>query len=180
MTIDNVIDINWVELFGCCTNITTMQANGQGTNGFVRALTASTVTNTELRKKGRKRKQDRGTVVQPASTLTRAHAAIFPKLKILRLTGLNISFSEGNHASGILFDVFKRGIQQRMAASAPLTLHIIDCEISPEHVDDLRKLVQDFHWKRGLTNASGRRVTDETSRAYATLGLYGESRYCAT
>jgi F-box-like len=151
MSATNIIDINWFELFGCCTNVTTMQAIGQGTSGFVRALTAPTVTNAGLSKEGKKRKQGSGesTVVQPASIVAHAHAAIFPELKLLGLTELN--FSEGKHTSGILFDVFERGLQQRMAASgAPLKLlRISNCDISTEHASDLRKLVQDFHWDEG-------------------------------
>jgi hypothetical protein len=123
MSATNIIDINWVELFSCCTNVTTMQAIGHGTSSLVRALTAPTVTNAGSSKEGRKGKHDNreSTLVQPASTVVHAHAAIFPKLKFLGLTELN--FSESKHASGILFDVFERGLQQRMAASgAPLKL----------------------------------------------------------
>jgi hypothetical protein len=149
---NGVIDINWVELFSCCTNVTTMEAIGLGASGLVRALTAPTVTNAGSSKEGRERKQDsRSTVVQPASTVAHAHAAIFPRLKHLGLTELNLYLSEGKHTSEILFDVFERGLQQRMAASAsPLTLRVSNCDISPEKANDLRKLVQDFHWDRDL------------------------------
>jgi hypothetical protein len=142
MSATSTIDINWVELFGCCTNVTTMQAIGRGTSGFVRALTVPTVTNAGSSKEGPERKQD------SRSTVVHAHAAIFPKLKLLGLTELD--FSEGNHTSGILFDVFERGLQQRMAASgAPLTLRLSNCNIGTEYANDLRKLVRDFHWDEG-------------------------------
>jgi hypothetical protein len=83
MSATHIVDINWAELFSSCTNVTTIQANGNGTSSLVRALTAPTVTN-----------DDRAsTLVQPASTVAHAHAAIFPKLKFLELFRLN--FSEG-------------------------------------------------------------------------------------
>jgi len=151
MSVTDINDINWVELFGCCPNVTTMEAIGHGTSGLVRVLTAPTATNSGFSRKGRKRKRDsreRSTLVQPDTTVTHVHTAIFPKLEFLRLTELN--FAEHKHPSGILFDVFERGLQQRMAALAPLKLlHIRDCEISPNNlkqVNDLEKLVQDFHW----------------------------------
>jgi hypothetical protein len=148
MSTTSIIDINWVELFSCCTNVTTMQATGYGTSGLVRALTAPTVTNAGSSKEGRKGKHDNGesALVQPASSVVHAHAAIFPKLKFLGLTELN--FPESKHASGILFDVFERGLRQRMAASgAPLELlRISDCDISTEHANDLENLVQEIHW----------------------------------
>jgi hypothetical protein len=147
MSVMNMIDINWVELFSCCTNVTTMQATGRGASSLVRALTAPTVTNDGSSKEGRKRNPDdrESTPVQPASTVAHAHAAIFPKLKFLGLSELNFD-------GGILFDVFKRGLQQRMAASgAPLKLlRISDCNISTEHADDLQKLAQGFHWDKNV------------------------------
>ena len=151
----NIIDINWVELFSCCTNVTTMQAIGRGTSGLVRALAVPTVTNAGPSKDGRKQEEDnRSTVIQPACTVARAHATIFPKMKILGLTELN--FYDGSHTSDILFNVFKSGLQQRMAASgAPLTLRISNCEISAGHTNDLRKLARDFHWNKGEGSIGG-------------------------
>ncbi|KAF8498176.1 hypothetical protein F5888DRAFT_1906452 [Russula emetica] len=147
----NIIDLNWVELFNCCTNVTTMQAIGHGTSSLVRALTAPTVTNAGPSKEGRNRKHDNreSTLVQPTRTVAHAHAAIFPKLESLGLTELN--FAEGKYPSGILFDVFERGLQQRMAVSgAPLKLlRISNCYISTEHANDLKKLVQDFQSDEG-------------------------------
>jgi hypothetical protein len=148
----NIIDANWVELFSCCTNVTTLQAIGRGTSSLVRALTAPTVTNAGSSKEGRGHDNREGTLVQPASTVAHAHSAVFPKLKFLGLTELY--FADGKYPSGILFDVFERGLQQRMAASgAPLgLLRISDCDISTKHANDLKKLVQDFQWdeKEGL------------------------------
>jgi hypothetical protein len=123
-----------------------MQAIGPGTSSIVRALTAPTLTNAGSSKEGRKRKRDNreSTVVQPASTVAHAHAAIFPKLKFLGLRELD--FAE-HDASSILFDVVERGLQQRMAASRALSkLLISDCNISTKNANALRKLVQDFHW----------------------------------
>ena len=148
MSAANIIDINWVELFSCCTNIITMQAIGLGTSSFVRALTPPTVTNAGSSEQARKRNHnDRAsTLVQVASTVTHGHATIFPKLKFLGLTKLD--FSERELTSGMLLDVLERGLQQRMTASgAPLTLlRISGCKISTKRANDLRKLVQDFHW----------------------------------
>ena len=148
-------DINGVELFGCCTNVTTLQAIGHGTSGLVRAL-----TNTgpgKKRRKVTKRKRDSraSTLVQPASTMAQAQAAIFPKLKSLGLSELN--FVDGEQPSSTLFDVFERGLRQRMAVFAPLDLLMISaCEISAEHANDLKKLVVDFDWDdhQGLVDES--------------------------
>jgi hypothetical protein len=137
--------INWVELFSCCTNVTTMQASGQGMKSLVRALTTPTVTNAGPSKRGRKQIHDNreSAVVQPA------YPAIFPNLNSLGLTALN--FSEGKHDPlplGIPFDVFKRGLQQRMEASGvPLKLLCFDgCNMSRESASDLHELVQDVYW----------------------------------
>ena len=153
MSVTNTIDINWVELFGCFTNVNTVHAIGLGTSSLVHALTAPAVTNAGSSKKGngRKRKHDNreNTMVQPASTAAHAHAALFPNLKFLGLTKLK--FSEGKHdSSGILFHVFERGLQQRMGAPLGL-LRICDCQmtqIRAKRANDLqrlKKLVQDFH-----------------------------------
>ena len=144
-TIDT-IDINWVELFSCCPNVTSMLANGHETSGLVRALTAPTVTDAGSNREGWKHNNGENMLVQPTSTVAHAHAALFPKLKFLELAGL--TFAVGNHISGTLFDDFERGLQQRMAVSgAPLTLlRISDCYISNDQANGLQKLVQDFHW----------------------------------
>jgi hypothetical protein len=144
----HTIDPNWVELFSCCSNVTNMEAIGPGTSSLVRALTAPTVTNAGSSMEGTKRKNDNraSTLVQPASAVALAHAAIFPKLKILGLTELN--FSDGRHTTGTLFDVFERGLQQRMVASGESLklLRLSDCHISTKHANDLQKLVHDFDW----------------------------------
>ena len=143
MSVSEIFDIDWVELLSCCTNVNTMQAIGPGTSSIVRALTALTVTNAGSSKEGRKRRRDNreSTVVQPASTVAHAHAAIFPKLKFLGLRDLDFA------APGNLFDVVERGLQQRMVMSgALLKILISDCSISTKRANALRKLVQDFHW----------------------------------
>jgi hypothetical protein len=142
--VHNTVDANWVELFSCCTNVITVRAIGHGTSNFVQAVIASTATNTKSGKGRRKRRHDNreNTLVQPASTVAHAHAAVFPKLMSLGLTDMNIA--DGN--LGILFDDLERSLQQRMAASgAPLkSLCLSDCYISTEHANDLKKLVQNF------------------------------------
>jgi hypothetical protein len=144
MSTDNEIDINWVELFGCCTDINTVHAIGNGTSGLVRALASPMVTNAGSSKEGRKRKHDNreSTAVQPASTVAHAHAAILPNLKFLGLIDLYIG--EGRYYHPILYEVFESGLQQRMASGSPLKLlRISDCEISTERANNVRKLVQD-------------------------------------
>jgi len=144
----DIIDINWVELFSCCTNVTTMQAIGRGTSSLVRALTAPTVTNAGPGKERRKRKHKReSTQIPPAGTVAHTDAAIFPKLMFLGLSELPFSLSEGKHPSGTLFNIFKRGLQQRMAASgAPLKLlHISDCGVRTKYANSLQVFVQDLH-----------------------------------
>jgi hypothetical protein len=156
MSTTRIIDINWVEIFSCCTNVTSVQVHGA--SGLVRALTAPTVTNAVSNKRGRKRKHDNreSTLVQTFNTVVHADATIFPKLKVLGLTELD--FFEGDGPSGTLFDVFERGLQQRTAASGvPLKLlRISDCIISTEHANDLHNLVQDLHWdeNEGLSDES--------------------------
>ena len=148
----NIIDINWVELFSCCTNVTMMKAIGLGTSSLVRTLTTPTVANPESSKEGRKRKRanKESTVVQPANTVAYLHAAVFPKLKFLEVREQN--FAEGN-----LFYIFEKGLQQRMVASdVPLTsLCISRCDISTERANDLRKLVQYFYWDEDEEGLSG-------------------------
>jgi hypothetical protein len=145
MSAASIVDINWAELFSRFINVTTMQAIGDGTSNLVRALTASTITNAGPRKKGRKRKHNnRESTVQLASTVAHAHTAIFPKLKFLGLANQN--FHDSKHLSGIPFDIFERGLQQRMVASGvPLrSLYLSDCDISTEHAKALQMLVEDF------------------------------------
>ena len=149
MSAVDTVNLNWVELFSRCTNVTTMQVIGRGVSDLVQALTAPTDTNAGSSKVGRKRKHNNreSARVQPASTVAHAHAAIFPELKFLGLAQLNFSDSKHN-PSGILFDVFKRGLQQRTATSgAPLKLlRVHGCHISAKRANDLEKLVQDFNW----------------------------------
>ena len=144
----NAFEMNWVELLGYCINVTTIQVIGNGTSNLVRALTAPTVTNAGSSEEGRKWNHDNreSTVARPPGTQAHAHAAIFPELKILDLNELDLAEGKG-HPSGMLFDVFERGLQQRMAASgAPLkVLRVSDCDISTEHAKDLQKFAQDFH-----------------------------------
>ena len=148
----STFDVNWVELFGYCIKVTTLQVIGDGTSNLVRALTAPTVTNAGSSEEGRKWNHDNGesTVAKPAGTVAHVHAAIFPELKILELCQHELADNRINRfpsPSGIQFDGFKRGLQQRMAASgAPLKLlRISNCVISTDHAEDLQKLVQDYY-----------------------------------
>ena len=141
--------VNWVELFKCCTKVTTLQATGCRTSGLVRALTTPRVTNTWRGWKGKKTRRDNSddTSAQPArSTVSCAQAAIFPNLKSLSLK--NLDFAERVYSSGILFNVVKKGLRQRKAAyNTPLKmLRIDDCAISAERAKALQGLVQTLHW----------------------------------
>ena len=122
--------VNWVELFKRCTKLTTMQAMGRGTSSLVRALTTPKVTNTVKKTK-------------PGGI---GKINIFPKLTFLSLKGLD--FAQNEHPSGILFDVFENGLQQRRVVyRAPLRMLRIDnCSISPRRAKALQRFVQKFHW----------------------------------
>ena len=120
--VSSVIDINWVELFGCCTNVTAMVAIGMGTTSLVQALAATTVTNPGSSKEGMRQKRKRGnrkdTMVQPAATVADVQLAIFPKLMSLGL--MDLFFSEGRNPSAIEFDVFERGPNSAWQRPGPL------------------------------------------------------------
>ena len=140
------LDIHWVELFSCCTNVTEVEAIGFGTSSLVEALAATTVTNAGSRKEGRKRICDNS---DRESTVAPGHPAIFPKLKSLGLFGLD--FSKRISISETLFDIVERGLQQRMAASgAPLEfLRITDCESSAKRANRLKKFVEKLDFDGG-------------------------------
>ena len=126
MSASENFDVDWVELFGCCKSVTTMLAIGPGTSNLLQALTATVVTNAGSSEDGRKwnHYNRESTVAQPAGTMAHVHAAIFPELKILGLSGFNSTFNEGKFRPllvGMPFDHLERGLQQRTAASgAPL------------------------------------------------------------
>jgi hypothetical protein len=127
--------VNWVRLFERCRKVTTMQVIGGGTNSFVRALTDERRDNRD------------NTPAQPArSSASPKDAPIFPKLTSLSLERQD--FAEGQHPSGILFDVVERGLRQRRVSyEAPLEMLRIDnCSISAQRAEALQKLVQKFHW----------------------------------
>ena len=141
--------VNWVELFKRCTEVTTMQTIGRGTSGLVRALATPNVTNTRRSWKGKKRRSDNRDSIpaQPTkTTVTRAHAPLFPKLTFLSLKKLDLADNEP--PSGILFDVVQNGIRQRkMTYQAPLKMLLIDdCAISANRAMALKRHVQKFHW----------------------------------
>ena len=59
-THDTIRSINWAELFKRCTNVTTIQAIGRGTSGFIRDLTLS-----NTKKERRKKRDGSGTSAIP-------------------------------------------------------------------------------------------------------------------
>ena len=141
--------VNWVELFKCCTKVTTMQATGRGTSSLVRALNTPKASSMRRGWKGKKSRRDNrdSTPAQLARSATsRSHVPIFPKLTLLSLKRLN--FAENKHPSGILFRVVQSALRQRKAAyrAALEMLCIDDCAISIRRAKALQNLVQDFHW----------------------------------
>jgi len=64
LEVTDIIDIYWVELLSCCTNVTVMQAIVLGTSRLVsvrapwRALTTRKLTDAVCGKEGKKRKRD--------------------------------------------------------------------------------------------------------------------------
>ena len=141
--------VNWVRLFEHCTKVATIQAVGGGTSSFVRALTTLKAINTKPDEKGKEKRQDDrdSTPTQPARcTASPADVPIFPKLTFLSLGKLD--FAEGQHPSGILFDIVERGLRQRKVVyKAPLEMLRIDnCFIGAQRAQALQKLVQNFHW----------------------------------
>ena len=141
-TFDTHDSVNWVEVFKHCMEVSTMQAIVPGTSDLVRALTTPKVPNTKPNGKGKKKR--RGT--RGRSTAAPVQAPIFPKLTFLSLESLD--FTKIEYPSGILFDVVKKGLQQRKAASKePLRmLRIDDCVIHASRAKALQKLVREFYW----------------------------------
>jgi hypothetical protein len=104
-TPDTADSINWAELFKRCTNISTIQAIGRGTSGFIRSLTPPN-TNT---KKGKKKKRDDGGSSAIPSLM--AGSLIFPNLT--SLLSENLDVTEIKSRSGVPYDVLANGLRQR-------------------------------------------------------------------
>jgi hypothetical protein len=144
-TPDTVDSTNWAELFKRCTNVTTIQAVGRGTSGFIRALSPPPNT-----KKGkRKRREDSGTSAMPAPG-----PIIFPNLTSLFLE--NLDFTETKPRSGVLYDVLAFGLRQRNSTyNVPIRKIRVDrCVIPLRRANALERLVTEFHWdgEEGLIN----------------------------
>jgi len=144
-TPDTVDSINWAELFKRCTNVTTIQAIGRGTSGFIRALTPPNT------KKGKKKKRDdSGTSAIPAP-----RPIIFPNLTSLLFE--NLDFTEIKSRSGVLYDVLANGLRQRNSTyNVPVRKIRVDhCVIPVKRANALKRFVTDFHWdgEEGLVNA---------------------------
>ncbi|KAF8498179.1 hypothetical protein F5888DRAFT_1693232 [Russula emetica] len=135
-TPDTRSSINWAELFKRCTNVTTIQAIGRGSSGFIRDLTPPNT------KKGKKKKRDgNGTSAIPAPG-----PIIFPNLTSLLLEHLD--FTETKSRSGVLYDVLANGLRQRNSTyHMPIRkIHVDHCVIPVKRANALKKLVTEFRW----------------------------------
>jgi hypothetical protein len=151
-TPDTIDSVNWADLFKPCANVTTIQAIGRGTSGFIRALTPPNS------KKGKKKKRDdSGTSAMPAPG-----PIIFPNLTSLLLESLD--FTETKPRSGILYDVLANGLRQRSSTyNVPIRKICVDHSVIPvKRANALKRLVTDFHWdgEEGLINAFDVEVDD--------------------
>jgi hypothetical protein len=147
-TPDMVDSVNWAELFKRCTNVTTIQAIGRGTSGFIRALTPPTPPNA---KKGKRKKRgDSG-----SSAIRAPGPIIFPNLTSLLLE--NLDFTETKPRSGVLYDVLANGLRQRDSTyNVPIrNIRVDHCVIPVKRANALKRLVTDFHWdgEEGLIDA---------------------------
>jgi hypothetical protein len=143
-----VFDLNWIELFERCPEVTTFQAIGRGTSPLVRALATRKLPNTRQgwkEKKFRHGSKDRSSAQQTRSAVPHAEAPIFPKLAFLSLK--NLDFLE-SRLGGVLFDDVENGLRQRKVAyGAPLNvLCIDDCTISIKRAKALGKHVEKLDW----------------------------------
>jgi F-box-like len=137
--------VNWAELFKRCTNVSTIQAIGRGTGGFIRDLTPPNT------KKGKKKKRnDSG-----ASAIPAPGPIIFPNLTSLIFQDLD--FTEIKSHSGVLYDVLANGLRQRNSTyNLPIMYIRVDhCVIPVKRANALKRLVPEFHWdgEEGLINA---------------------------
>ena len=135
-TPDTAGSVNWTELFKPCTNVTTIQAIGRGTSGFIRDLTPPNT------KKGKKKKRDgSGTSAIPAPGVI-----IFPNLTSLIFE--NLDFTEIKPRSGVLYDVLANGLRQRnLTYNVPIRKIRVDhCVIPGKRANALKRLVTEFHW----------------------------------
>ena len=138
-TPNTVGSIDWAEHFKRCTNVTTIQAIGRGTSGFIRALTPPSTKN--LKKGKRKKRDDSGT-----SAIRAPGPIIFPNLTSLSLE--NLDFTEIKSRSGVLYEVFVNGLRQRKSTyNVPIRkLRVDHCVFPAKRANNLEKLVKDFHW----------------------------------
>jgi hypothetical protein len=143
--LDTFSSVDWTELFKRCTNLTTIQAIGRGTSGFIRGLTPPNT------KKGKKKKcDDSGTSAIPAPG-----PIVFPKLTSLLLE--NLDFTAIKSHSGVLYDVLANGLRQRSSTyNVPVRKICVDrCVIPAKRASALKRLVTEFRWdgEEGLINA---------------------------
>ena len=145
---DTIQSVNWYNIFQRCKNVTTIQAKGCGTIGFLQALAPPKVTDTMARGKGKKRKRGkRATQVQAANNSlgVRATPTAFPKLTSLFLEDLNLAAAVPDH--GVLYDILMNAIQWRKTNKIPLeTLAVVFCAITARPANSLKKHVEKFSW----------------------------------
>jgi hypothetical protein len=137
--------VNWSELSQRCEKVTTIQASGRGTGGFLRSLKP---TETISGSKGKKGKCANGAMqTQGAINTAGAHARStpFPKLTSLLLENLNFGLDLAQY--GVLYDVFSYVLRRRRANNTPLNMLGVDhCVITPDRAKGLKRYVQEFRW----------------------------------
>jgi hypothetical protein len=143
-----VSSVNWYELSQHCENVTTIQANGHGTDGFLRSLAPLEPTKTTSGSKGDKgRCVNRATGVQGTINIASTHTPItpFPKLTSLLLKNLNFTFTMDRY--GPLYDAFAYVLRRRRANNTPLNVLGLDhCVIPLDRAKDLGSYVQELRW----------------------------------
>jgi hypothetical protein len=140
--------VSWSELSQRCEKVTTIQASGRGTGGFLRSLAPLKPTETISSSKGKKEKCANGaTQTQGVINITGAHARStpFPKLTSLLLENLDFGLDLAQY--GVLYDVFSYVLRRRRANNTPLNMLGVDhCVITPDRAKGLKRYVQEFRW----------------------------------
>ena len=140
--------VHWSVLSQRCKKVTTIQASGRGTGGFLRFLTPLKPTETISGSKWKKGRCANGaTQAREAINTTGAHARStpFPKLTSLLLENLDFGLNFAQY--GVLYDVFSYVLRRRRANNTPLNMLGVDhCVITPDRAKGLKRYVQEFRW----------------------------------
>jgi hypothetical protein len=160
--------MNWHDLFQHCTQITTLQASGQGTLSLLQSLAPSEPADRPSGSKVEEKEGKRDNGVTPAqadknatggSCTTTATTTLFPRLATLFLRGLD---------SGNLYGVLINVLQRRIANKSPVeTLTIYRCGIPADRVDDLKRHVREFSWDGDEGSYEGRERSAYTDTGWS-------------